>query len=288
MKLAFSTVCCPTWDFETLVARAAEFGYQGVELQGSPDESKLTASNVFLTEPAKIERLFAVSGASICCLVSPVHFSQSAAADGRAAAMLKTYLDTAVQLNCPMVKMLGTHLKPRQSRAAAAIAMAQWLLPLGDYAAERNVTIVVENAPAFRTAREMWVMLERLNHPSIGVAWNPVSAALAGEAPSVSVPVLNSRIQYVQVRDAKLTSAGAVTCNLGEGDVPVQKLITRLRGIGYAGWLTLIHDQSASSQPLDPTQVLKDAAEKLARWTKPAVRAPMHAKAPAKAGAGTR
>jgi len=288
MKLAFSTVCCPTWDFETLVARAGELGYQGVELRASPNESALTASNVFLTEPGKIERLFAASGVQVCCLASSVEFAQSAPADARAAQQVKTFIDTAVNLNCPMVKMLDTRLKTGHSRATAAIAMAEWLLPLGDYAADRNVTILVENARAFRTAREMWVMLERLAHPSVAVAWDPVAAAQAGESPSVSVPTLNSRIQYVQMHDAKLTRGGFADCALGQGDIPLEKLVTRLRGIGYAGWLTVVGDASKLPALIEPAEFLRGAAEKLARWTRPAIRASAAPKAPAKASAGSK
>ena len=46
MKFAFSTIGCPNWDFETIVARAKEYGYDGVEIRGFLNESVLTAANV--------------------------------------------------------------------------------------------------------------------------------------------------------------------------------------------------------------------------------------------------
>ena len=33
MKFAFSTVSCPKWDFDTIAARAKEYGYDGVEVR---------------------------------------------------------------------------------------------------------------------------------------------------------------------------------------------------------------------------------------------------------------
>src|SRR5438132_12879868 len=68
MKLAFSTVACPDWDFETIAARAKEYGYDGVEIRGFLNESILTAANVFLTEPAKVRRIFENAGVEIACL----------------------------------------------------------------------------------------------------------------------------------------------------------------------------------------------------------------------------
>src|SRR5829696_6820797 len=32
MKFAFSTVSCPTWDFDTIVSRAKDYGHDGVEV----------------------------------------------------------------------------------------------------------------------------------------------------------------------------------------------------------------------------------------------------------------
>src|SRR5437773_1440968 len=62
MKFAFSTVSCPKWDFETIALRAKEYGYDGVEIRGFLNESILTASNVFLTDPGKFSRIFGEAG----------------------------------------------------------------------------------------------------------------------------------------------------------------------------------------------------------------------------------
>ena len=76
MKFAFSTVACPAWDFQTVVARAREYGYDGVELRAFLNESVLTAANPFLTDPAKVRELFAGAGLAICCLASSVEMTQ--------------------------------------------------------------------------------------------------------------------------------------------------------------------------------------------------------------------
>ena len=80
----------------------------------------------------------------------------------------------------------------------------------------------------------MWRYSIGLNHPSIACCWDVFNAALIGESPyAVSVPTLNCEIQYTQVKDATFGPLGATYCKLGEGDVPVEKFLTRLRGIGY-------------------------------------------------------
>ena len=72
MHFAFSTLACPTWDFETIANKAKEYGYDGVEIRGFLNESILTASNIFLTDPKKIRSLFKSAGLEIVCLASSI------------------------------------------------------------------------------------------------------------------------------------------------------------------------------------------------------------------------
>src|SRR5947209_18767828 len=100
MKFAFSTVSCPTWDFETVAARAKEYGYDGVEIRGFLNESILTAANIFLTEPAKVRRIFDDAGVEIACLASSILMKGNRKADARAADELRTSIDTAQVIGC--------------------------------------------------------------------------------------------------------------------------------------------------------------------------------------------
>jgi sugar phosphate isomerase/epimerase len=150
------------------------------------------------------------------------------------------------------------------------VAFGDWLLPLGDYAAERGVTVVVENLLSFRAAKEMWLILDRLQHPGIACCWDVFNAALIGEGPYVSVPTLNNRIVYTQVKDAKLGALGATYCKIGEGDVPVQKFITRLLGIGYHGYVTVEWEKAYLPNLAEPEEILPDAVQKLRKYAEAA------------------
>lgn len=279
MKFAFSTVSCPDWDFEQIASRAKEYGYDGVEIRGFLNEPLLTSSNVFLSDPKKIRALFKYHEVHIACLSSSIAMTGKAKVDRQKADELKQFIDTAAAVGCPLVKvfdavsMPGSFFNPsrmgNQSRSSTALALGDWLLPLGDYAAQRDVTIVIENALSFRDAKEMWVILDRLAHPSIACCWDLFNAALIGEAPAISVPTLNSKIQFTQVKDAKLGPLGASYCKLGEGDVQVQKFLIRLKGIGYGGYVSLEWEKAWLPNIAGPEEILPDSIQKLREWTKP-------------------
>lgn len=268
MKFAFSTVSCPKWDFDTIVARAKEYGYGGVEIRGFLNESVLTASNPFLTDPRKVHDLFADNGVAICCLASSIAMTQDRKRDRVAAAELVQFIDAAHALDCPLVKVFDTQVRPGQARSSAGVTLGNWILPLADYAAERGVVLVIENALSFRGAKEMWSILDRLQHPSIGCCWDVFNAAMAGESPYVSVPTLNSKIQYAHVKDAKLGQLGATYTKLGEGDVKVEPFLTRLRGVGYTGWVTFEWEKAWLPNIAEPEDALPQAIAKLREWTR--------------------
>src|SRR5204862_4596778 len=85
----------------------------------------------------------------------------------------------------------------------------------------------------------------------------------------VSVPTLNSRIAYTQVKDAQLGPLGANYCKLGDGDVPVKKFLIRLMGIGYSGYVTMEWEKAWLPGLAEPEEILPDAITKLREWTKP-------------------
>jgi sugar phosphate isomerase/epimerase len=274
MRFAFSTVSCPKWDFDTIVARAREYGYHGVEVRGFLDERVATAADLFKSDPDELRRTFDAAGVSVACLASSIAMEQAHGAwkvwrrgpNRRRAEELKTYIDAAARLGCPLVKIFDTQVRPGQSRAAAGTALGDWLLPLADYAADRDVVVVVENALSFRASKEMWSILDRLQHPSIACCWDVFNAALIGESPYFSVPVLNSKIAYTQVKDATLGPLGATYCKLGEGAVPVEKFITRLKGIGYTGYVTVEWEKAWLPNIAEPEEILPDAVQKLRKW----------------------
>src|SRR5688572_5110923 len=269
MRFAFSTLACPKWDFETVAARAKEYGYDGVEIRGFLNESILTAANVFLSDPAKVRQECARGGVEIACLASSIAFTGKKRKDRVLAEDVRRFVDTAREVGTQHVRLFDTQVRPGQSRAEAAGLLAEWLAPLGDYAADRGVTIVVENALSFRQSKEMWLILEMFNHPAVGICWDVFNAGIIGEPPSVSVPTLNNRIQYTQVKDALVGPLGASFTKLGEGNIRVQDFMKRLMGIGYTGWVAFEWEKAWLPNLAEPEDVLPDAVKKLREWTKP-------------------
>src|SRR4051812_11917919 len=218
MKLAFSTLCAPDWDVPTLIGRAKEYGYDGVELT-----APMTG------DVAAVRQAFEAGGVDIACLATSIRMPPGRRERVAAAEELRRQIEVAGTLRCRRLRMLDTTIPRGHAGVSAAVEMGRWLLPAADVAAELGGAIVVENSLSFRKAGQVWTMLESINHPNVAACWDALTAVRVGESPAVSVPTLNSRIQYVRLRDPRPEEAA----------VPVQNLLIRLRGIGYTGWVTV-------------------------------------------------
>ncbi|MDB5321299.1 MAG: xylose isomerase [Phycisphaerales bacterium] len=233
MKFAFTTTpAAPEWDVQTLAARAREYGYDGVELASVPADLPGTRAAL---QAANVE---------VACVASRLEMPAGRRARAAGAAELRTLIDAAAEFACGRVRIQGARVHAGQNANSVAVEMGGWLMPAGDYAAERGVTILVQNALSFRKSRDLWMLLESINHPNIAACWDLAAGIAAGESPFVSVPTLNTRIQHVLV---------------GAADETLANFITRLRGIGYGGYVTV---QS-------PADMLPEILGKLREWTKP-------------------
>jgi len=140
-----------------------------------------------------------------------------------------TYVDTAQSLGCRLVKVFDAQVRPGQNRSSAGVALA-----IGSCLS--RITRRHATSPSSSRMRFRSVPPRRCGRSSTAPA--PGGRLLLGRVQRgadrrVAVPVgadAQQRIQYTQVKDAKLGALGATYCKLGEGDVQVQKFITRLRG----------------------------------------------------------
>jgi sugar phosphate isomerase/epimerase len=222
MKFAFSTLAAPTWEV------AKEHGFDGVDLASLPaDRAASQAANI-----------------EIACIASGLEMPSGHRARAAATNELRTLIDVAADLGCRRIRIPGAHVGAGQSAGSVAVEMGQWLLPVADHASERGVTILVQNARSFRKSRDLWTLLDSVNHPNVAACWDLPAGIAAGESPFVSVPTLNTRIQYALV---------------GAADDTLEHFITRLRGIGYAGYVTVN----------TPPEQLGQTLQKLHEWTKP-------------------
>ncbi|VGO20494.1 sugar phosphate isomerase/epimerase family protein [Pontiella sulfatireligans] len=112
---------------------------------------------------------------------------------------------------------------------------------LADAAQARGVMLLLETGQ--ETATDLRVCLEDLNHPALGVNFDPANMILYGKGdPIEAVRVLAPWIKHVHIKDAVKTAAPGewgAEVPWGDGEVGCDTFIQTLEEIGYTGALAI-------------------------------------------------
>lgn len=103
--------------------------------------------------------------------------------------------------------------------------------------------IWLETHNEYATGKAILPLTEKVNHPRFGVIWDILHPIEDGECPEDTLALLGKHIRHVHIKDAKPNPDPAMHdwyyTPLGEGEMPVAKIISLLQGIGYEGYYSL-------------------------------------------------
>ncbi len=162
---------------------------------------------------------------------------------------IKEAIDLSAPLlpkNTPFVAITG--VPPQGNMRKTIDTTVQALKELGDFAAERGVKIAFEplNPINVNTDTAVWGLdhgldlVEKVNHPAVGIcidSWN------VWETPDLEDVIRQcaSRILLIQLSDWKTPRSTADRYSLGQGEIPLVKIVRAIRSTGYEGpWVVEI------------------------------------------------
>ena len=134
------------------------------------------------------------------------------------------------------------------------------MLGLADAAKQHGIELIMETGQ--ETAIELKHCLEDLNHPAIGVNFDPANMILYDKGdPIEAVHILAPWIRHVHIKDATRTQTPGewgTEVAWGDGEVPHEEFLNTLEKIGFNGALA-IEREAGDQRLLD----IKHAAELL-------------------------
>ncbi len=240
MKIGFSSMVCPAWDLATIVANAAKFGFQGIELRGLRGELHLPLLPDLARDPQAVRRQFSENKLELVCLGASATLSSK---DPRTLAQQKgvvtEFMELAAKLGCPYVRILVGEVDRRDNQRAALARIAEALISLAPIASRLGVTLLVENGGDFPGSADMWFLIDAVGHPAVGCCWNQCHAMTIGERATNSIPRLGNKIGLVHICDGTFDEGGALLSYVppGEGGVEIKRQIEILKGLVYDRYL---------------------------------------------------
>jgi len=264
MKLGFSSRVCPEWDLETMVSKASELGYDGIELFGLRGEPHLPSVGELAARPDEVRALFQGKKVELLCLstVATLDVRGFAELKQQKAAIAET-VGLAARLGCPYVRMSAGRTQGYMDTERLAMSrIGKALGSLVPLLSRHGVTLLVENGGDFVRSEQLWFLVDTAGHPAIQACWNQCQAMTGAQRATRALPQLGSRLGMVHLCDAAFDENFVLVeyKPLGEGDTEVARQIDLLKGLVFEGYL-IVHwpDSRVDSLP-DPGTALSDAA----------------------------
>jgi sugar phosphate isomerase/epimerase len=237
-RLAFSTLACPEWTIETIIARAREMGYDGIEWRGGAQGHVPLAlspqQRINLRERMRDANLFSLAVTAYTRFVSDDASDRAANVDD-----LKRQLDLAAEIGAQYVRTFLGELETGQTFDDVYPRVIESVSEVVPHANDVGVGIAIEHHDSFVRTSSIVPILSQRNDDALGAVWDIANAWSAGESPEEGARNLQNRISYVQVKDGRGQNENWKLTNVGEGEVPLKRAMELLRELNYPGALSV-------------------------------------------------
>jgi len=239
MKISFSTLACPDFEWSDIYSMAKDFQFDGIEIRGLGNDIFSVKAKPFSDAqlPKTAEKL-KMLGLEIPCLSSGACL-KFADKQEETTAEITAYAKLANSLGTPYIRILAD-LEPQPSDEVDDDAIAQFLKKLVPIAEEYNVTLLVETNGVYCDTKRLKNLLDKVGSRKIAALWDMHHPyRFNGEAPAETVANLGEYIKYTHTKDS-VNNNGSIEYKLmGEGDMPIKEMLEALRNVGYNGYVSL-------------------------------------------------
>lgn len=243
MKLAFTTLGCPNWDMDTIISKAVENGYDGVDFRGYLGEMDIYKLPEFSSDIETTKRKFAEADLEIPCFSSSIRlFTTSDSELEHFKEELRQYGRLCQSFNTPYIRVFGGMIGDT-ARSEAVQMVKDNLDELLPIAEKFEVTLILETHDDWTKCEYVEEVLNLTHSKYVQVLWDVHHPyRTMDEEPEKTWDMLGKRIKYTHWKDSypkEATARGYQLCLMGDGDIPLQRIFNLLDKKGYEGYYTL-------------------------------------------------
>jgi sugar phosphate isomerase/epimerase len=234
MKYAFTTLGCPEWDLATIIARAKEYGYDGIDFRGYMNVTDITTFPEFSTDAKNTAKKIADAGLEVTCFSSGVCVNETPEKQQLNFEEIQRYAALCEIFGAKYIRIFGGGaLYPRSTAIADT---ARKLKPLIAEAKKHGVILLLETHDSWTESNRIKELLELVDSPSLALVWDihhPIR--VNGEDIKYTWKMLGKWVLNTHWKDAIDQKLYAI----GDGNLPLKEWYQLLQKNHYSGYCTL-------------------------------------------------
>ena len=123
-------------------------------------------------------------------------------------------------------------------------------------AEQRNVSLLIETSGIYSDTAVLRDVLEQFASDNLAALWDMYSPYfINGEDSETTIKNLGAYIKHVHIKDAVITDGKPEFCLIGEGEMPIESMISALRSVNYRGFISLEWDPAWCDE-LDDMEII--------------------------------
>ena len=264
MKLAFSTLGCPHWELDQVVATAKRLGYDGVELRAVGGSLNLLERSEFKPERIKETRaLFADNGLEICCVDTSCAFHSPSRAERNANVELAVkHGELAAELGAPSIRVFPDKIQTGATREETR----DWITQSLRAVAERmpgEVSVALETHGDFARAATTVEIVSAVDQPQVKLIWDVANSVAAGDSIAEAGQTVQPFLSHIHLRDAQpvTTSEHWLPVLAGAGKVSFAETLAAIKSLNYDGYVSFEWEKYWHPEIEEPEVALPDFIE---------------------------
>jgi len=274
MKLSTTTLGCPAWSLDEIIANCSEYGLDGVDFRGVQDTLDVTQMAEFTSGISETKRKLSdvglvVSGISSSIRVCvPENLEDNIEEAKRTIAVVKA-------LGCGQIRVFGAGDSAAHSKEALADIGRETIEKILELDGARDLKWVFETHDEWIKAVDCKLLLDRIPDPAFGVLWDMGhTARVGGETPAETYAAVGARTFYTHVKDAIFDEAHAEAMKdgwryvpPGTGQLPLAEAVALLKENSYDGWIMFEHEKRWHAELEEPEVIFPQ----FVGWARPLV-----------------
>jgi sugar phosphate isomerase/epimerase len=266
MKLSFSTVGCPDWMLNEVIAAAKDFGYDGIELRGIGEDLFLPRAAVFGPKRLKTSlRELGESKLEVPCVATDASCVLSSARPD-VADNIREYIDLAVLINGKTLRLLGEEWS-EPGENVDENRVYENLTGIVPYAEEKKIRLLIETNGIYADSKRLKELVEKVGSPMVGVLWDVNHPyTYFGEDPAETAANIGKYVGHVHMKDSETADGKLVYKMLGYGNLPIAGFLRSLKTAGYGGYLSLEWVKRWNQELEDPGVVFPHYVRRMKKY----------------------